>query len=136
MKEFNLFLRGVFGGSLYCLTELLWRRYTHVSMFLVGGLCFLLLAELGRLPRPFFVRALLGAAAVTGVEFVSGCVLNLLLRLNVWDYSTLPLNLLGQVCLLYALLWIPLCAAGILFNQGLDRLQAQLPPLRRPGEAR
>ena len=60
----------------------------------------------GRLPdRPLWQRALLGAGLITGVEFLSGCVLNLWLRWAVWDYSRLPGNLLGQVCPLFCFLW-------------------------------
>lgn len=51
------------------------------------------------------LQALIGTAVITVVEFASGCVLNLWLGLNIWDYSDLPLNVLGQVCLLYAVLW-------------------------------
>ena len=28
------------GGMFYCTVELLWRQWTHGSMFLLGGLCF------------------------------------------------------------------------------------------------
>ena len=36
---------GIFliGGALYNLIEILWRGYTHWSMFIVGGLCFQLI---------------------------------------------------------------------------------------------
>lgn len=73
----------------------------------------------------------LARAAVTIIEFLSGLLLNRVLHLNVWDYSDRPLNLLGQVCPLFFLLWIPLCAAGILLNRGLDRLPALRPSRRR-----
>lgn len=138
MEKMAYFPRAALGGALYCLIEMLWRGYSHVSMFLVGGFCFWTLSHIGRLRRPLWQRAILGAVAVTAVEFLSGLLLNRLLNLGVWDYSARPFHLLGQVCLLYALLWIPLCAAGILLNQGLDRLclrQAALRPSRRRGEA-
>ena len=138
MRTMAYFPRIALGGALYCLLEMLWRGYSHVSMFLVGGFCFWMLSRVGRLPRPLWQRTLLGAALVTAAEFFSGLLLNRVLHLNVWDYSGFRFHLLGQVCLLYALLWIPLCAAGILLNQGLDRLclrQAALRPSRRRGEA-
>lgn len=138
MEKMAYFPRVALGGALYCLIEVLWRGYSHVSMFLVGGFCFWMLSRIGRLRRPLWQRALLGAVAVTAVEFLSGLLLNRVLRLNVWDYSAYRFNLLGQICLLYFLLWIPLCAAGILLNQGLDRLclrQAALRLSRRRGEA-
>ena len=79
-------------------------------MVAVGGLCFW---GMGRLPdRPLWRRALLGAGLITGVEFLSGCVLNLWLRWAVWDYSRLPGNLLGQICLPYSLMWCLLAIPG------------------------
>ena len=78
---------------------------------------------MGRLPdRPLWQRALLGAGLITGVEFLSGCVLNLWLRWAVWDYSRLPGNLLGQICLPFTLLWFPVSGAAI-FTEDWLRLQ-------------
>ena len=37
-----------FGGTGYCLIELLWRGHTHWTMYLTGGLCFFLIENLNR----------------------------------------------------------------------------------------
>jgi len=115
------FLRFLFGGTLYCLIEVLWRGFTHITMFFLGGSCFWLLSGIGRLRIPFWRRTLIGAAAVTASEFVAGLILNRLLHLGVWDYSSQPFHLLGQICPLFAIFWIPLCAAGIFLNGIIDR---------------
>lgn len=100
---------GIFliGGLLYNLIEIIWRGYTHWSMFLVGGLCFQLIGCIHTALRRWglFLRCVLCSLAVTAVEFASGCLFNLKLQMNVWDYSGFPLNILGQVCLLYTILW-------------------------------
>lgn len=100
----------VIGGLLYVLIELLWRHHTHWSMFPVGGLCFDIIGGIHRRlsHRGAIPRCAMCAAAVTVVELVSGCVLNLGLGLDVWDYSRLPLNICGQVCLLYTGFWMVL----------------------------
>ena len=95
------------GGMLYNLIEILWRGRTHWSMFLVGGVCF---RVIGKIYSAFskmnlFVRCLLSSVAVTAVEFLSGCYFNLYLRLEVWSYAGRPLNICGQVCLLYSAFW-------------------------------
>jgi uncharacterized membrane protein len=51
------------------------------------------------------IRCALCALAVTAVEFASGYLLNMRLKMNVWDYSGMMLNIKGQVCLLYSILW-------------------------------
>ncbi|MBR2166928.1 MAG: hypothetical protein IJ920_01115 [Paludibacteraceae bacterium] len=37
----------------------------------------------------------MGAILITAVELISGFVLNIMLKLNIWDYSNMPLNFLG-----------------------------------------
>lgn len=111
------------GGIGYVLVELLWRGRSHVTMFLLGGLCFWLIGRLdrkGTVPLP--AQACLGAAVVTALELLTGLVVNCWLGLDVWDYSTLPLNYRGQVCLYYSLLWIPLSAAAAVLEDGLRRM--------------
>lgn len=115
------FPRVLFGGTLYCLLEVLWRGYSHISMFFLGGGCFWLMSRIGRMQRPFYQKILLAVTSVTAAEFLSGLLLNRWLKLEVWDYSNQPFNLLGQICPLFILLWIPLCVAGILLNGLIDR---------------
>ena len=99
------------GGVGYYLIELLWRGYSHPSMFVCGAICFYFLYRLSRAypDVPVFYRALLGAVFITGGELIAGCILNLGLGLAVWDYSDLPFHFWGQICLLYTLLWFLFC---------------------------
>ena len=105
------------GGISYLIIELLWRGQSHWSMFILGGLCFLIIGLLNEhytfeIPLP--VQMLIGAFTITVLEFCAGCILNLWLGLNVWDYSDLPYNILGQICLPYSLLWFVLSLGCIL----------------------
>lgn len=103
----------IIGGLGYNLIELLWRGRTHPSMFVVGGLCFELMGAVHtRSRRPLPARCGLCALGVTAVELVSGCILNRWLKLNVWDYSKMRCNILGQVCLLYSVFWLVLSAVA------------------------
>lgn len=97
------------GGTSYVLLELLARGRSHISMFAAGGLCCLLIFRLccvGRLRHARrFWRCAVGSVLITAVEFATGLLVNVWLELQVWNYSALPFNLLGQVCLRYSLLW-------------------------------
>ena len=86
--------------------ELLWRGRSHGSMFLAGGLCFLLIGHLGEVePKlPLILRAPVGAAIITMVELGVGLVANR--SYAVWDYRRQPLNFKGQICPLYSLFWV------------------------------
>ncbi len=104
----------VLGGMTYNLIELIWRGRTHGSMFLAGGVCFELIGLIARRVRvPFVAKCGLCALAITAVEFVSGCVVNLWLNLAVWDYSHMRFHLKGQVCLLYSVFWLFISAAAM-----------------------
>lgn len=111
------------GGVAYNLIEILWRGHSHWSMFLVGGTCFHLIGTIGtRLRRHgAFVIGAACSAAVTVVEYMSGCLFNLRLKLNVWDYSKMPANLNGQVCLLYSVLWGGLSLLALPVYRILDK---------------
>lgn len=95
------------GGLTYGFIEILWRRRTHISMVITGGLCFLILYKIFTKFKDMLLlyKCVIGSAVITTLEFFCGCIVNLLLKLNVWDYSKLPFNLLGQICILYSVLW-------------------------------
>lgn len=111
------------GGLGYGALELLWRGRTHWSMVVVGGLCFELIGGIHRRfsHRPMSLRCTLCAAGVSAVEFVSGLVLNVWLKMGVWDYSGMRFHILGQVSLLFSLFWLLLSAAVWPFYRWLYR---------------
>ena len=115
-KQAGLFCAG---GAGYVGLELLWRGRSHVSMFLAGGTCFLLLGRLRKTGWPLPVRALAGAGVITAVELAAGLVANR--QHQVWDYRYLPLYFLGQICLPYSLLWVPVSVGGMALYGLLDK---------------
>ncbi len=112
------------GGIVYILIELLWRGYSHFSMFILGGLCFRLIGSInehGSYKPPLFFQMILGMFIITALEFVFGYILNIKLGLNVWDYSDMPLNIMGQVCVPYALLWFVLSGVCVIFDDWMRK---------------
>ena len=99
------------GSCAYPTLEMIWRGHTHYSMAIAGEICLYLIDKIccGRLKsRSIGCKCLAGAGIITGVELFTGLVVNNLLHFNVWDYSDVPFNLLGQVCLPYTVLWAAL----------------------------
>lgn len=68
-------------------------------------------------------KSVAGASLVTSVEFVIGCIVNILLGWHVWDYSQMPFSVMGQVCLGFCGLWFLLCIPILTFS---DLLQKKL----------
>lgn len=115
----------VIGGTIYVGIEIIWRGHSHVSMFFVGGICFILIGlinEIYKWDMPFWKQVFVGDFMVLMVEFCSGCILNIGLGLDVWNYSDMPFNVLGQICLPYAILWIPVVALGIFLDDWIRYL--------------
>ncbi len=109
----------VTGGAGYVTLELLWRGRSHISMFLAGGVCFLLLGQLAHTRWPVAFQCLAGAGAITAVELLAGLAFNS--SYGVWDYRALPYNFCGQICLPFSLLWIPVSLGGMLLYRWLER---------------
>lgn len=100
------------GAVLYVTLELFWRGRSHISMAITGGTALVLLFGVyTRYPlMPLLLRCAVGGVLITALEFVCGAIVNVKLHLGVWDYSELPLNLYGQICLRFSLLWTALSA--------------------------
>lgn len=113
------------GGLIYILIELLFRGRTHISMFFLGGVCFISVGAINEVlswETPMVVQMLVGGAIITLLEFISGCILNLLLGLNVWDYSNMYGNVLGQICPLFSFIWVMLSGVAIVLDDWIRYL--------------
>ena len=113
---------GLVGGAVYALMELLWRGRTHWSMVLLGGMCFVvigLLNEIYTWDMALVSQMAISAVIITAGELVTGLIVNVWWGLGVWDYSDMPYNLWGQVCLLYSCIWYGLSLVAILLDDWL-----------------
>lgn len=96
------------GGIIYVALEVICRGYTHWTMVILGGICFVatgLINEIIPWEMPLAVQMLCGSIIITALEFACGCIVNVWLGWDVWDYSAEWGNLLGQICPLYSILW-------------------------------
>ena len=100
------------GGTIYPLLEIASRGRTDFSMALAGGVCLCLIDR---------ICCLAGSGIITTVEFCTGLIVNILLKMDVWDYSALPVNIMGQICLRFSVIWcfltIPAMGVCTLFDK-------------------
>lgn len=116
-------VRWLCGGMLYGLLEIVWRGYTHWTMMLLAAMLCIpldLANECFPWEFPLWTQAILGGLAITAGELLAGLVLNIWLELDIWDYSKLWGNFLGQICPLYAGLWCLLAGPVIVAFDWLD----------------
>lgn len=121
--KFNAIIKYIFlfhfGGGTYTTIELLFRNETYIQMYILGGICFLICGLLNKFFSWEFGllwQVLIGTAAVTALEFLTGMIFNVWLGMEMWDYSNLPFNIFGQICPQFVLLWMPIVALAIVLD--------------------
>ena len=126
------------GGTVYFLLEVAFKTITghperiSWTMLVLAILLTVPVERCGaQLPWscPLWLQALCCAALVTAVELVSGLFLNLWLGLDIWDYTDLPGNFLGQICPQYSAVWWVLC---LVFIPAFDWLRYAVEGIERP----
>lgn len=126
------------GGTVYFLLEVAFKTLTghperiSWTMLVVAIILTVAVERCGyQLPWtvPLWLQALCCAALVTAVELVSGLFLNLRLGLDIWDYTDLPGNFLGQICPQYSAVWWVLC---LVFIPAFDWLRYAVEDGNRP----
>lgn len=120
-RQFIIFMAG---GFIYGAVEILYRGHTHPSMFITGGLCLVWVGGL----NSFFkrnismpVQMIMGAFIITAAEFICGVIVNIGFGMQVWDYSDLPFNIMGQVCLLFLCIWFLFSLPAIFIEDFIRR---------------
>lgn len=100
--------------------------------FLLLPLCpvygFGMLAVLALPPMGWFPLAVWGGLAATAVEYAYHWVGEVLLGVWFWDYSQVPGNVAGRVCLPFSLAWGVLTAGAVHFVQPLAAVFAEAIP--------
>lgn len=123
-KEVVLFC---IGGISYSIVEFLFKTFISKgtqswTMMIVGGLAFILIGLINEVfpwSMLFQYQVIIGVSMVTALEYYSGLLINIKLNMHVWDYSQLPFNLNGQICLQFIIAWVPLVAGAIYADDAL-----------------
>lgn len=113
LKYFVVF---VVGALIYGCVEIAARGFTHITMGILGGVSMAVIHlsnDSRRDGMNYFLQVTIIAAFITSIEFISGEILNVWLGMNIWDYSEVPMNFDGQICLPFVGIWIVLASAGI-----------------------
>lgn len=108
-----------FGACVYPAMELVWRKRTHWTMSIAGGLCFSGIYSANKIKSPKHIRCCACAGIITSVEFIFGKIFNS--KKQIWDYSNMPLNYKGQICAPYCALWLLLSYPALFAAYGMDK---------------
>lgn len=88
-------------------------------MLVLAGLVFIAIGLLNQIwgwEAGLIKQVLVGTTIATISEFIIGCIVNLWLGWNIWDYSDLKFNLFGQITPQFIALWIPITLLAIILD--------------------
>ena len=110
MKLSQLLFSFLMGYFCYSLVEIVLRGYTHWTMCLTGGFVMTILYAINsRRTMTLMKSCALGSLLITMIELAVGIFDNIIMHWNVWDYSNMPFNFLGQICIPFSAFWFVLC---------------------------
>ena len=99
-------------GFIYCMIEILFRGWSHWSMFVLAGFlgvfCIDSINNTLSFDCDYIVQILISTILCTIGEGISGIILNVWLQLNVWDYSKMTFGtfFFGQCNVLFCFAWM------------------------------
>ena len=99
-------------GFIYCMIEILFRGWSHWSMFVLAGFlgvfCVDSVNNVLSFDCDYIVQILISTILCTIGEGISGIILNVWLQLNVWDYSNMPWGtfFFGQCNVVFCIAWL------------------------------
>ena len=99
-------------GFIYCMIEILFRGWSHWSMFVLTGFlgvfCVDSINNVLSFDCDYIVQIIISTILCTIGEGISGIILNVWLQLNVWDYSKMTFGtfFFGQCNVLFCFAWM------------------------------
>ena len=112
------------GFSHYLLIEYMFRGYTFVLMGVLGGIAIVILDKINdeiSWNVDLLVQSMLGANLITFMELVVGLIAKYTSLLPVmWDYSNMPLNYKGIICIPFYAAWMALSIVAIFIADAIN----------------
>ncbi len=112
------------GFCLYITIEVLFRGYSFPIMGVCAGLCMVIIDKINDYISwdvDILIQSSIGAILVTFMELIIGLVFKYTTLLPImWDYSNIPFNYLGIICLPFSLIWVLLSFVGILVADSIN----------------
>ena len=120
LKYLILFLVGY---CVYIAIEVTFRNYSFPLMGIVGAISFILIDRINEVmpwDTDLIIQSVIGSLIVTMFELIVGEGLKFFNQPPMWDYSSLPLNFDGVICLPFSLLWVLLSAIAIFLADAIN----------------
>jgi uncharacterized membrane protein len=127
IRKLILFITGY---SLYIAIEVTFRGYSFPLMGLCGGLLFIgidCINEVLPWETDLLLQGCIGSAMITLCELIVGEI-NKVHGIVMWDYSNMPLNFDGVICVPFSLLWIGLSIVAVIVADCINYYAFKIEP--------
>lgn len=119
-KNILLFIVGFMS---YITIEVLFRGYSFPIMGICGGIAIVLLDKINNKISwdiDILIQGFLGSLLITFFELVIGEIAKHTSLPQMWDYSNIPLNFDGVICLPFTLIWLVLSIFAIFIADAIN----------------
>lgn len=113
----------VVGFCLYTTIEVLFRGFSYWQSGVIGGIALILIGRLNNeisWDFPLFWQCIVGGGIVTLLELMVGTYDRLFWHIHMWDYSHIPLNYRGIICLPFSVAWCGLALVAVLLDDCIE----------------
>lgn len=120
IKQIILFLVGF---CMYITLEVCFRGYSFPLMGICGGLAIVLLDKINNYISwdvDILIQGSIGAVLITGMELVIGILFKQNILPVMWDYTDMPLNYNGIICLPFSLIWLVVSILAIFIADAIN----------------
>lgn len=110
----NIILFIIYGGIYVIFDYFHWKfkvKKELLSVFFCDGLAGVLIGLLNEFNPEMTIsmQVLIGVLMTLCIEFIVGCILNLWLKLDIWNYNKVTrYHIMGQVAPIFTINWIPI----------------------------
>ena len=123
MKYLRQIILFLVGFCLYITIEVCFRGFSYPLMGFCGGIIFLIIDSLNNRiswDLDLLLQGCIGSFVITTFEFVIGGIFLLCNYSPMWDYSDMPWNFHGIICLPFSLIWIAVSILGIFVADAIN----------------
>lgn len=97
--------------------------YSNPICGIIGAICFLLFDKINDCiswHMDLILQGVIGSFVVTTLELIVGLLDKWLLHYGMWDYSAMPLNFMGVICIPFSIVWIGMAIVAILVADAIN----------------
>lgn len=111
------------GFVTYITIEVLFRGYSFPLCGVMGAIDFILIDKINNKISwnlDLLIQGIIGSLIVTLSELIVGLFDKYYLHLSMWDYSNLPFNFMGVICIEFSIAWIFISIIAIFLADSIN----------------